>query len=434
MGDIIERAKGTVRFSFKDSKVVLEKNKTKQSLIFLHFTYGKSKFKYSTGYKSCFADWDFKRQRIKNKTVIKNKDQVNKILSDLEGFIIDKYAELSKEEYRVSNELLKYHIDVFTKKIISNGEVNLRLSFFQVIDKLLEEKNGQISIITIRSYKQTKKRLEEYEKHYNTRLTFEAINMSFYSKFNLFMEFSGYSMNTIGKHVKSLKTFFNYALTEGYTSNQKFKSKEFKVKKEITTEIYLTTEEIIAMFEKDLSKYPSLEHARDVFLIGCYTGQRISDYNNLKKEDIVELDGVQYFKIRQKKNLRYSRTVMCPITKEMREIMDTRYNGFPPHKIAESDLNENIKQVGQMLGINEPVKCEITKGGVFTTEMISKYDLIKSHTARRSFCTNKYKAGMSVFDIMLFSGHTTEKEFYKYIRIKDQERASHIVKSGFFNI
>jgi predicted metal-dependent RNase len=66
--------------------------------------------------------------------------------------------------------------------------------------------------------------------------------------------------------------------------------------------------------------------------------------------------------------------------------------------------------------------------------MILKYELIKSHTARRSFCTNKYKAGMSVFDIMLFSGHTTEKEFYKYIRIKDQERASHIVKSGFFNV
>ena len=87
-----------------------------------------------------------------------------------------------------------------------------------------------------------------------------------------------------------------------------------------------------------------------------------------------------------------------------------------------------------MLKWNELVKCEFTKGGKTITKMIPKYDLIKSHTARRSFCTNKYKAGMSVYDIMLFSGHTTEKEFYKYIRIKDEERASHIVKTGFFNV
>jgi hypothetical protein len=45
-----------------------------------------------------------------------------------------------------------------------------------------------------------------------------------------------------------------------------------------------------------------------------------------------------------------------------------------------------------------------------------------------------YLKKMPVFDIMLFSGHKTEKEFYKYIRIKDEERASHIVNQGFFNI
>jgi hypothetical protein len=118
----------------------------------------------------------------------------------------------------------------------------------------------------------------------------------------------------------------------------------------------------------------------------------------------------------------------------MQEIMDLRHNGKPPKKIAESYLNDYIKQLGQMLEWNTLIKCEFTKGGIEYSEMILKYELIKSHTARRSFCTNKYKAGMSVFDIMLFSGHTTEKEFYKYIRIKDQERASHIVKSGFFNV
>ena len=430
----VERTKGTIRFAFKTSKAKLEENKSLQSLIFLFFSYGKIRFKYSTGYKSCFNDWDFKKQRIKNKVGIENKDKINEDLSDLENQLNKECAKILNESKSISNELLKYKLDIFTKKIEPHQEIDTNLTFFQVIDKYIQERESHISIITIRSYKQTKKRLEEYEKYYNRKLMFDFINISFYNDFKVFMESKNYALNTIGKHIKNLKTFLNYTLAEGYSNNQKFKSKDFKVVKEITTEIYLTDAEIKEMFDKDLSKYPEVELARDVFLIGCYTGQRISDYNNLSENDITEIGGIQYFKIKQQKNKRYNREVLCPITKEMREIMTKRHNGKPPRKIAESYLNDYIKQVGQMLKWNELVKCEFTKGGKTITKMIPKYDLIKSHTARRSFCTNKYKAGMSVYDIMLFSGHTTEKEFYKYIRIKDEERASHIVQSGFFNV
>ena len=430
----VERTKGTIRFAFKVSKTKLEENKSLQSLIFLFFSYGKNRFKYSTGYKTSFNDWDFKKQRIKNKVGIEDKDKINEDLSELESFLNKEYSNLLKDAKNVSNELLKYKLDVFTGKIIPNQEIDTNLSFFDVIDKYIKQKEGNISIITVRSYKQTKKRLQEYEKYYNKKLMFDYINMTFYNEFNTFMESKKYALNTIGKHIKNLKTFLNYALAEGYTKNQKFKSNDFKVVKEITTEIYLTDAEIQDMFEKDLSKYPEVELARDVFLMGCYTGQRISDYNGLSENDIVEIDGFQYFKIKQQKNKKYHREVLCPITKEMRAIMSKRHINKPPKRIAEAILNDYIKQVGQMLELNTLVKCEYTKGGIEYTQMIPKYDLIKSHTARRSFCTNKYKAGMSVFDIMLFSGHTTEKEFYKYIRIKDQERASHIVKSGFFNV
>ena len=98
------------------------------------------------------------------------------------------------------------------------------------------------------------------------------------------------------------------------------------------------------------------------------------------------------------------------------------------------DINENIKELGRSLGFAKKIKCEFTKGGKKVIEMIPKHDLIMTHTARRSFCTNMYLKKMPVFDIMLFSGHKSEKEFYKYIRIKGEERAEHIVGKGFFNI
>lgn len=434
MNTIIERAKGTVRFALRESKPELSNNKQKMSPIILNFAYGKVRLRYSVGYKSCYNDWDFEKQKVRNKSTIENKDEINALLSNLESGLIKEYARLSKTHPIVPKELLVHRLDVVSKRIPESSiDIDRNLTFFDVIEKVIKLKAPNITKITERSYTQTKKRLQEFEKHQNIKLTFDSINMDFYSKFNVFMESNSYSLNTIGKHIKNFKTFLNYALAEGYTTNQRFRSKDFKVKTEVTTEIYLTDSEIEAMLKKDLSKYPELEHARDVFLMGCYSGQRISDYNGLKKEDIVKVNGIRFFKIKQKKNRKYGREVLCPITKEMVQIMK-RYDGNPPPKIYEQDLNENIKQVGQMLEWDENVKCEYTKGGKIETDFTPKYDLIKSHTARRSFCTNKYKAGMSVFDIMLFSGHTTEKEFYKYIRIKNQERASHIVKSGFFNV
>ena len=59
--------------------------------------------------------------------------------------------------------------------------------------------------------------------------------------------------------------------------------------------------------------------------------------------------------------------------------------------------------------------------------------MIGTHTARRSFCTNAYLSKMPVIDIMALSGHTTEKEFYNYIKVTPQERAVKIADSAFFN-
>ncbi len=40
------------------------------------------------------------------------------------------------------------------------------------------------------------------------------------------------------------------------------------------------------MEELDLSGHPKLENVRDLFLIGCYTGLRYSDYSTIKPEYI----------------------------------------------------------------------------------------------------------------------------------------------------
>ena len=95
----------------------LEIEKKKDSLIFLHFSYGGNRFKYSTGYKSCFNDWDFDKQRIKQtKSNIINAIEVNEFLSKVENAIKKEYSRLIAEQTLVTNEILKLFLDNYLNK------------------------------------------------------------------------------------------------------------------------------------------------------------------------------------------------------------------------------------------------------------------------------------------------------------------------------
>ncbi|ETN94007.1 hypothetical protein [Zhouia amylolytica] len=110
-----------------------------------------------------------------------------------------------------------------------------------------------------------------------------------------------------------------------------------------------------------------------------------------------------------------------------------RYNNSFPPKLSEPILRENIKTACSSAGFKDLINVSYTKAGKLVKKEIPKYHLVKTHTARRSFCTNHYAAGKSIQDIMLISERKTEREFYKYIRIEKEQKALAILKNGFFD-
>ena len=411
----------------------MEKDKKKESPINLIFSYGGKKLKYSTGFKACYDDWDFNKQRIKsNKSLLVNAREVNNLLNFIDTSLTKEYSKLISEQLEVTNELLKSYLDRLLNKNTISVSPEKSITFIEFAYDVLENKKKRITNETYKSYRQTLIKLEMYSKVCRTPIDFNSFDKKFVNSFSTFLEeYYDHQQNSLSKHFKNLKTYLIEAVNRGLINNSTFIIKDFCFPTEDTTAIYLTEKELQKMFDADLSGNRTMELARDIFLIGCYIGQRVSDYNGLTENDIVTLKGVKYFKIRQSKT---KTDVLCPITKEISEIMRLRHNNLPPIKLNEPDINENIKELGRSLGFAKKIKCEFTKGGKKVIEMIPKHDLIMTHTARRSFCTNMYLKKMPVFDIMLFSGHKSEKEFYKYIRIKGEERAEHIVGKGFFNI
>ena len=386
--------------------------------------------KKSIGYSVLLEDWDFKRQRVRtNKITLVNARTVNNYLNSLELNLLQGYTEVVSSEVVVTKSTIQGLINRITKTEVDVVEHKVNLDFLSFSTEFLNQKKPLIAPLTYTLYKHTLTKLKKFSKRKKQEVKFDSFNRTFLNDFKRFLEVTEkLSLNTISKHFKNLKMFVIEAQSQGLIINPQLKL--FSVKTEETSAIYLNDEEIKKFHELDLSKSKYVELSRDIFLMGCYTGQRISDYNGLSIEDVVEIEGVNYFKITQNKT---KQVVYCPITVEMKEIM-SRYGDCPPPSQNECTINANIKIIGKLLEIDQRTKCQITRAGKREVSYVPKYKLIHSHTARRSFCTNKYKQGMRITDIMHFSGHKTEREFQKYIRIQGEERTNYIVGQGYFNI
>lgn len=426
----VKNNSAVIRFGLKDSYTELSKNLKKESLIMLYFSSHGKRFKKSTGFKCSIKLWDRDKQRVKTgKGMLSGAYKINNILNELEKSTLDEYYKMIEN----SNLNLAELSERVGRKI--SGDSHFKDENDQYLinfcNRVLESKKGSISKTTERSYQQTINLLERYSKKYGIELTFDDIDMRFYRQFCGYMELENYALNSIGKHIKNLKTFLNEALTLNLTSNLVFKNKAFCVPKEQVNEIYLTEDEIIKLADSDLSELPLRQQARDIFLIGYYTGQRVSDYNGLTEKNLVEIQGKKLIQIRQKKTRKHGNIVQIPITKKIQSVLN-RYDGKFPPKMSEPVLRKELKKAAQKAGLKESVSIEKTVGGEVVTQTVPKYKLVKTHTARRSFCTNYYLNGKPIQQIMLFSGHKTEREFLKYVRIKKQQEVLAVIEAGFF--
>ena len=194
------------------------------------------------------------------------------------------------------------------------------------------------------------------------------------------------------------------------------------------------------MMALDLSKDPvGYEQARDIFMIGVWTAQRISDYNNIHKEDFntltknvmkeepdpenpgqmkawIEKQEITYLNVRQQKT---GAKVAIPCNSQLKSILE-KYNYQVPH-LADQVINRYIKEIAQRAGLTELVEIETTKGGTPKKEKIEKYKLVHSHTARRTGATLMYLAGVDLYDIMKVTGHASPKMLKKYIKADSLE-------------
>lgn len=109
-----------------------------------------------------------------------------------------------------------------------------------------------------------------------------------------------------------------------------------------------------------------------------------------------------------------------------------KYEGQLPSCVTNQKMNEYLKEIGELAEINDTVHLSSTKGGMRYDESFKKWELITTHTARRSAANNMYLTGVPSISIMKINGHKTEKAFLKYIRITQEDNALKLREHPYF--
>lgn len=271
---------------------------------------------------------------------------------------------------------------------------------------------------TASSYKQTLSVMMQMLGGELNNLGFDDINDSFYIRMLKFCtNVLNHSPNNIGKHIKNIKAVMASAEYDGLHHNRAYK--KFKMPTEEVHNIYLSRDEIERIYNLDLTgKHANLAVSRDLFVIACSTGLRFGDWSQLHDLDL-EGDMVRIIPEKTKS------PVIIPLSKRVKEIL-SRYPKVPKSK-ENQPLNRDLKEIAQLAEINEIVKYQTTHGGKRTTVTCEKWEMVSTHTARRSFATNLYLAGAPILEIMKITGHKTETQFLKYIKITKDDAAKKLV-------
>lgn len=174
----------------------------------------------------------------------------------------------------------------------------------------------------------------------------------------------------------------------------------------------------------------NLELARDLFMIGVWTAQRVSDYNNLSPDNIQAVkDGDEEFLIVTLHQQKTGRFVEIPCNSKLRAIFEKYPNGMP--KLSDAKINLYIKEIGRMAGIDNVVEIMENRGGSVVKTKYPKYLLISTHTARRTGATLMYLDGMPIYDIMKVTGHKSVTTLEKYIRADKLEVAQKLARKNY---
>ena len=389
-----------------------------ETLIYLTLSFDGKRYKFSTQESIHPKYWNFKEQKARRSYAgfAELNDSLKKKAEDFQKSL----RILKNVNARINTKTLNTKVDEINTVVNKNNK-----SFMGFVQEFIDGAELRVKHGTIKSYKTTQAVLMRFQQSKNRRLEFNSIDLNFYDDYiNYLYKTLNYSKNTVGKHVKNLKVFMKEATERNLNSNMDFLKKGFKVGKEDIDNIYLSEDEIMKLYELDLSDDVRMDHVRDLFIVGCYTGLRFSDFSQIRKENI--RNGL--ISIRTEKTDEMVSVPVHPLIERIMKKYQGKYSNSLPPAYNNQVMNGYLKKIGERAEFTESVIIKKTIGGKKVENQFMKYELITTHTARRSFATNLFLQEFPAISIMKITGHRSEKNFLNYVKMTPHQNAEKLRK------
>jgi integrase len=393
--------------------------------------------KYATGVKIIPEQWNQEKQQAyisfrlpeldnKNNELVNTRlDEINNQLCRFKELLADNpenfctFAELIKAEFMPKKQPAKSKRKAQADQLTAEQEKSIKL--FRIIKDSVS-KNTSLNTRTIDNY--ITKGLKAFQAFSDQRSkpisSFEMIDNDLLEEFKEFLE-SGAYLQDNGKSyaIGTLNSIIKYAVAAIKNTSSEYlpKSKADLLKTTSITdktadnnEIALRDDEVIKLWKyKPVSNEDEI--IRDMFVLLCTTGQRISDLGKIG-DGIQEQNGTLSITIVQEKT---SHKIIVPIIFQLaKEILEKYNRQLPP--CDKDTINHNIKRIAKEAGITgiETVSTHYQGSNKPAISQHDRYDRIASHTGRRTFVSLLATRGWTYENIGKYTGQRNVKTVEGY--------------------
>jgi site-specific recombinase XerD len=387
-------------------KFILQKQKGKeQALIVWQLFHKRKLFNYGTGIFILPQDWNSEDERIRksykgifvdlNGQLNKYRDAFDSVVAKFGG-LKAKLKNISAEQFKeaIDKELIAVGLRTPTKKQKDENEKTF-IGYFE--DFLRKDNKGKSKTLsTLTQYKATISILKEFNPH--ARLA--DINKDYFNKLKEYLYAKDYELNSVVNMVGRIKAVLNDLVKEGKITDLSYKN--FEISKVETTQIALTFEEI-EMIRKVKLEDETLNRVRDLFVFQCCTGIRFSDLQILKAEHFTKIGGDDYIVFNNVKTSKIIQVPLFPIAYQIAKKYDFTFKSLT---LSLSNQIIRLQEIAKLAGLTEEKETISYPQGKKKTDFVPQYELIGTHTARRSFITYAHSEGMDIVEISHITGQT----------------------------
>ena len=273
-------------------------------------------------------------------------------------------------------------------------------SFIAFCKKELQKKD--LSQATINNHNATFALLQKYE-DLTSLITFETLTLDWLQTFDKNLIYKGLSKSSIGRHHQTIRSYVNEAIKKGKIDAKDYPYKHYQIKAQKADITHLNEaqlQQLQKMAENESNIYLNM------FLLGCYTGLRFADIQNLEKSTIENQD-YNYLRKKAQKTGKMTNINISVLFEGNAEKIINSYQEMKPFlQVSNVQINIKLKEIGEKIGVKE----------------------LHFHVSRHTFATQLLEKGLDIVSVQELMQHSDINTTRIYAKLVNQQLNNNLLK------